>query len=110
MVIEENRMSEGAHFVKSLLGDPGLPRDAGDSTDEGEEHDGRGGDPDLVPLDELRGAIGERVSPRGDRLVLEVTLDIRGKGTDSRIAPRWLLAQRSEDDVVEISPKPALDR
>jgi hypothetical protein len=112
--LEQKRIGEPPHIVEPLLGSGAfdarrtrLPGGPDDPADERHEHRGRAGHGRTVAPDELRGPIAERVLARNHRQSGEVAPDVFRELIDGRIAASRLLAERLQDDGVEIAGEAA---
>jgi hypothetical protein len=84
-----------------------LPRRRDDAAGEGQQQQGRGSDPQLVPTHELLRAVAERVRARDDRPAFQVATDVLRELLDRRVAPLRILSERHQDDVVQVAREPA---
>ena len=88
-----------------------LPERASDSQQQAGDQHHRSRHADLVPGDELAEAVADRVGACPHRKSVSMAAQVLRQLIDRGIAPLGLLAQRLEDDVVEITsqaPLPAL--
>ena len=114
MNLEQRRIGELPHVFEALLGArplaprvARLPARADDTGDQGDEDQDGGSDTRAIAAHELRGTVAEGVLARRHRQAGEVPADVFRELIDRRVAPRRLLVQRLEDDVVEIAGETA---
>ena len=112
MEVEQECVGQLADVAESLLGAGArqarlarLPRRADDAGDEYRERRGNRGHDGAIASHELGGAVTPRVLPRDHWQSREVPTHVLGELIDRGIPARRLLAQRLEDDVVEIAGK-----
>ncbi len=113
MNVEDERIRQPAHVVEARLGagprDPrlaGLPRRADHPGDEREERQRGGADRRTMAPDELGGPIVPGVPPRQHGKPFEVPPHVFRELIDRGVAARRLLAQRLEDDGIEVAGEP----
>ena len=114
MQVEQGGVRQLPHVVEPRLGprpflarDASLPGRANQTADERQQRHRAGDDHGAVTLHELGRAIGERAGARDYRQAGEMTPHVLRELVDRRIAAPRLLAQRLEDDVVQIAGQPA---
>ena len=84
----------------------GLHGHGGGQAEDHREAGRRRRDPGPVAADELPRAVAQGVRLRRHRQVLAVAPQVLGQEPDRCVAPAGLLAQRHQDDVVEVAPQP----
>ena len=101
--VEDDGVDEPAGLVEAPLRHTGLPRGGHDPTHEAGRHQDRRGHRGAVPSHELAGAVADRVRPGGDRQPFEMAPEVLRQLVGRPITPLGLLAQRLEDDRVQVA-------
>ena len=112
MEVEQERVGQLPDVAEPLFGAralhacrPRLPRRADDAGDEHRERHGGSADDGAIAAHEFRRPVAPGVLPRDDRQAGEVPAHVLGELIHRRIPPPRLLAERLEDDVVEVAGK-----
>ena len=116
MNLKDQRVRKLADVVKPLfrarplgLCDSHLAHNGDYSCDQQDEDHRRGRHCHLMPGDELAGAIADRVFPRDNRHALDMPPDVLCELLDRSIASLRFLAQRLENNGIEIALQPPLE-
>ncbi|MBV6430199.1 MAG: hypothetical protein IANPNBLG_00303 [Bryobacteraceae bacterium] len=107
---EEEGVGELSNLEEAAIGAAGLEKGDADAGEQTEEDEGGCSRPNAVAADEFSGEVPDRILARGDREAREVAADVLGEGFDGRVAALALLAEGSEDNVVEITLERAAQR
>ena len=108
--VEEHGARELPHLVETALGQhplllrqPGLPQRGRGATQHCHQRQARGRHAGFVALDKARQQVARAGRPRADRVARQVALHVGGQRIHAGIAPRGLLGQRLQQDVVEVA-------
>ena len=107
---EEHGVGQAAHVLEALLGADALaighvplPGSGEDSAHQRDQKQGGGEDPGTMAVNEFAGAVAQGIGTRGDRVSVQVAAQVVGKLLDAAVAAHRFLAQRHQQDVVDIA-------
>ena len=100
---EQQRIGQLAHVLEAAVRQASLACRHHDAEEERDSYSGGGRDAYLVTADELRRAIAQRWRPRDHGQAFQVTADVLRQLFHRCVPPLRLLAQRHQNDVVEIA-------